>query len=73
MNLPGPTSPSSASYDNPYLSLVDKMAQMRYPYTMGAMIMQFPAKTYFTRNWIFKVSLNVSKRWIAPNVHYENI
>ena len=48
------------------------MAQMRYPYTMGAMIMQFPAKTYFTRNWIFKVSLNVSKRWTAPNLHYEN-
>jgi len=30
------------------------MAQMRYPYTKGAQLAQFPFKNYFTKNWVFK-------------------
>merc|ERR1719339_231067 len=30
------------------------MAGLRYPYTMGAMIMQFPAKYMIQKNWVFK-------------------
>jgi hypothetical protein len=33
----------------------DKMAQLRYPYTLGAMVRRFPAKEYIRRNWVFKV------------------
>jgi len=31
-----------------------RMAQMRYPYTMGAQIMRFPARYHFEKNWTFK-------------------
>jgi hypothetical protein len=32
----------------------DNMAQLRYPYTLGAMVRRFPAKEYIRRNWVFK-------------------
>ena len=31
------------------------MAQLRYPYTLGAMLRRFPAKYYFEKNWVYKV------------------
>jgi hypothetical protein len=39
------------------------MAQLRYPYTFGAMIRRFPLRYYVEKNWVFKVHiiLNVKK------------
>ena len=31
------------------------MAQMRYPYTLGAMIAQFPLKFHIQKSWVWKV------------------
>jgi len=30
------------------------MAQMRYPYTIGAMLMNFPLKYHIQKNWVWK-------------------
>ena len=30
------------------------MAQMRYPYTLGAMLMQFPLKFHIQKSWVWK-------------------
>nr|ALS04850.1 isoform A [Pseudodiaptomus poplesia] len=30
------------------------MAQLRYPYTLGAMVMRYPLKTHVQRNWVYK-------------------
>ena len=32
-----------------------RMAQMRYPYTLGAMVMQFPLKWHIQKSWVWKV------------------
>ena len=32
------------------------MAQMRYPYTLGAMLTQFPLKFHIQKSWVWKVS-----------------
>ena len=31
------------------------MAQLRYPYTLGAMLMRFPLKYHVQKSWVFKV------------------
>jgi hypothetical protein len=31
------------------------MTQLRYPYTLGAMVRRFPLKYYVQKNWVFKV------------------
>ena len=30
------------------------LAKMRYPYTLGAMVMQTPWKYYISKSWVFK-------------------
>ena len=30
------------------------MAQMRYPYTLGAMLKQFPLKFHIQKSWVWK-------------------
>nr|ALS04920.1 isoform A [Pseudodiaptomus poplesia] len=30
------------------------MAQMRYLYTLGAMIMRYPLREHVNRNWVYK-------------------
>ena len=32
------------------------MPQLRYPYTLGAMLRQFPLKYHMDKSWIYKVS-----------------
>ena len=34
---------------------IKTMAQLRYPYTLGAMIMRFPLKYHIQKSWVFKV------------------
>ena len=31
------------------------MAQLRYPYTLGAMLMRFPLKYHIQKSWVWKV------------------
>ena len=33
-----------------------RMPQLRYPYTLGAMLRQFPLKYHMDKSWIYKVS-----------------
>ena len=34
---------------------IQTMAQLRYPYTLGAMLMRFPLKYHIQKSWVFKV------------------
>nr|ALS04504.1 hypothetical protein YQE_10512 [Acartia pacifica]ALS04505.1 hypothetical protein [Acartia pacifica] len=34
------------------------MAEMRYPYTLGAQLMQFPWKKFYKQNWVIRSWVN---------------
>ena len=35
------------------------MAQLRYPYTLGAMVMRFPLKYHIQKSWVWKVNVEL--------------